>query len=124
MSGERTTIMTYENFFKFITLIGVLFSGFFFMESRLKVMMQDTINETIDSRIGLMVREINNNTANIVLLQIAAKKSENYIVSNEYRLNYHENFMASVTARLYVKFPHDFIKPEELKFEYFKEDKK
>jgi len=118
-------LLSYQNFVKLVVLIGTVFSAIFWgtlrVEDWLDKRIEKSINAAIDGRLNSNLKLLADNGADITLLKLAESRTQVYISNNSYRLNYHERVMRDIVGYLHNRPPHDFIKPEELGFEDFKE---
>lgn len=122
---KKSEIFTAVNFVKLAVLIGTTLSSVYWgiteFEDRLSIKIKQSVNDAIDVRLNSSLKILDEHGSDITLLKLAAKHTEDYISDNGYRLNFHENFMRDVAGYLHKMPPHDFIKPEEIRFEDFKE---
>lgn len=95
MTQKGENILNWSNLCKAIYLVVALIVGFWHVENYLK----DVIKETID------------------------KHLESYIISTNFRIKYHEEVIRTIQRGLNTKFPMEFVKPDELRFEDYKEEK-
>lgn len=126
-SERKSEIFNVVNYIKFAILLGTTFSGVYWgimeFEDRLTVKIRQSVNDAIDLRLNSSLNMLEEHGTDITLLKMAANKTEAYISDNGYRLNYHERFMRDIAGYLHNKPPHDFIRPEDIRFEDFKENK-
>lgn len=120
-------LITYQNLVKFLVLVGTVFSAIFWgtlrVESWLDKKIEKSITAAIDGRLNSSLKMLEEYGADVMLLKLAETRTQTYVRNTGYRLNYHERVMRDIAAYLNRRPPHDFIKPEELGFEDFKETK-
>lgn len=120
-------LLVWQNLVKFLVLVGTVFSAIFWgtlrVESWLDKKIEASINSAIDTRLNTSLRILDELCADVTLIKLAENRTQAYISNNNYRLNYHERVMRDIVGYIHNRPPHDFIKPEELGFEDFKENK-
>lgn len=122
-----TKLLAWQNVVKALFLMGTVFSGVFWgvveLVDRLDKKIQQSVTAAIDARLNNSLQILEGHSTDISLIKLTENHTQAYISNNTYRLNYHERIMKDIAGYLHDQPPHDFIKPEDLGFEDFKEPK-
>jgi len=115
--GDR--IVTWSNLIKAGSLLVAIVVGFWHLENEIK----DIVTKTIDQRLESWIEKTNGLSKDVISLQLLCNKNLSYIKSNNYEMKYHEEVVRTLYRNLNNKFPIDFIKPDELRFDDYREEK-
>lgn len=119
MAQEEENILNWSNLFKVVSLVSALVVGFWHVEN----VIRNVVTETIDQRLEAWINKTNDLSKKVEALSIICNKNVVYVNSNNYEMKYHEEVIRSTYRVLNNKFPLDFIKPDELRFEDYREEK-
>lgn len=119
MAQGGNTIITWNNLFKVGSFLIAIIIGLWHVEN----VIRDVVTETIDQRLEAWIDKTNNLSKDVESLQIICNKNTAYISSNVYQTKYHEEIIRNAYRILNKKFPVDFIKPDELRFDDYREEK-
>lgn len=125
-------LMVWHNVAKLVVLVITIFSAVFSaaywcftkIEQVIDKKIEASINKAFDDRLNTTFKFPDNISADLASIKQTQSQQQTYLVNNNHRLNYHERVMKDVVGYLHSLPPHDFIKPEELGFEDFKESNK